>query len=338
MSLLKPLKRSGMLCGMGRRVGRFLRTALAATLLLLWLGIGVVWIRSYWRGDQILWQFNRELPIDGVSVTRRQTDQYLLISSMGGICLAKCQLQMQVLAAAKTWESSTDPVYPQPWAAAARGALMIAGSTIVGGITSGTINLSANTITFNTLSLTPTTPVSATTLPTTLPSTSALTLSGNVSVTTSAGSVAIAGGSTGAGGVPNTVTLSGGTNLIVNSTGSGMLTLRGATLFTRSSRVTLPPPANPPTGSYQFLAYSAGNPTDWLGRAHVLVFPHWALLALVSLPMLLALRWEMLARRRLRRLRHGLCSNCGYDLRASPDRCPECGLEAPTAATSPAAA
>jgi hypothetical protein len=54
----------------------------------------------------------------------------------------------------------------------------------------------------------------------------------------------------------------------------------------------------------------------------VLVVPHWALVAASSL---LPLAW-VVRRWRTRGLRRqGHCRGCGYDLRASRDRCPECG-------------
>ena len=48
--------------------------------------------------------------------------------------------------------------------------------------------------------------------------------------------------------------------------------------------------------------------------------PHWGILLAIALPtVLLTARW------RIKRRLVGTCANCGYDLRATPGRCPECG-------------
>jgi hypothetical protein len=76
-----------------------------------------------------------------------------------------------------------------------------------------------------------------------------------------------------------------------------------------------------------------GSVSAW---EHVVVLPYWALLALFgALPgaWLRRLRGERV--RRARR-EHGRCERCGYDLRASPQRCPECGTPAARIKPQPA--
>jgi hypothetical protein len=68
------------------------------------------------------------------------------------------------------------------------------------------------------------------------------------------------------------------------------------------------------------------NQTAFGRRRELLIgVPLWLLTAFFGLLPLWG-GWRMMVRRRQRRrLTAGLCSHCGYDLRATPDRCPECG-------------
>src|SRR5687767_7453056 len=62
------------------------------------------------------------------------------------------------------------------------------------------------------------------------------------------------------------------------------------------------------------------------GTLHaVAVAPFWSFLAITAVPPLAWITLRLRSRIRRRRTRSGLCPACGYDMRATPGRCPECG-------------
>jgi hypothetical protein len=83
------------------------------------------------------------------------------------------------------------------------------------------------------------------------------------------------------------------------------------------------PPSNRMPTTWRNLGFGFernGPPNTW--SEWVLLIPFWAILIATAAPPLLYLRWR-------RRQPEGeiRCPVCNYDLRATPDRCPECGTK-----------
>lgn len=63
----------------------------------------------------------------------------------------------------------------------------------------------------------------------------------------------------------------------------------------------------------------------------IIAVPFWFI---VTLTAVIPVAWLTAVRRRRSRARENRCMNCGYDLRASAERCPECGTAVATGAAS----
>jgi hypothetical protein len=78
--------------------------------------------------------------------------------------------------------------------------------------------------------------------------------------------------------------------------------------------------------TFSFFGERSPPPLGIFGTNHagrmILIFPHWLPLVLFAL---LPMGWVFRYQGARRKARMHLCRACGYDLRATPDRCPECG-------------
>lgn len=71
--------------------------------------------------------------------------------------------------------------------------------------------------------------------------------------------------------------------------------------------------------------FSRAGVSGWYWGFRVWTVPYWAVaLTTAAPPALWAVRWSRRRRQRVRLMRRQ-CPQCGYDLRAGHDRCPECG-------------
>jgi hypothetical protein len=299
-------------------------------MLLLWGGVVSLWIRSYFSGDQVVFETQKRIPQPYPYRDKNRHREFIAQTGRGGICLAMRVTEDRSSRNARDnhRQISPYPTYPQPWApgivATFTAPLKPASKQLVLGPSTAPFSVAPNVATLNfasgAFSLGPTTqPVSPLV-------TGSIDFSGNTVVNVSPARMESNNGSltTLSAGAPN---VSAGTKGMTAVTTIGRGTLRGVTVrFSNASTIVpLPPPEHPPGAPYHFLAYAAGDPSKSLGRAHVFIFPFWLLLLMATVPTFFVVRWELRGQRRRWRRKRGFCECCGYDLRMTPDCCPECG-------------
>jgi hypothetical protein len=337
------------------RAARYLLRLFTITLAILWLGVGVAWLRSHWRGDSIAWETRSAKPTSPIFAPREDLHQYLILSGEGGIGIVT-QIEDRVVSPRPTtqrWEVSTTPQYPRPWPGPVGRAPGRAGPP-----TTTRVNLPVPSVAVDKMVLTPTPRSTAGTLslapaPTSSPPlTDALDMY-RLKAPSAAAPAQLPSGSAfnlSAPGVPSSAagpgakasdpqySFQGGAiyaDTAINVVGGGSLTVAGGAMrmnigtlvFNSFALFQVPPPNPVPTGPYRFLTYS-GNSTP-LRRYRVIIAPYWSILVLTA-PLLWAIvMLDARVRRRARRDARGECIRCGYDLRATAHRCPECGLSVP---------
>ena len=91
-----------------------------------------------------------------------------------------------------------------------------------------------------------------------------------------------------------------------------------------------------PDARFTGFGYKRHGWADWPKPTWVVLVPMWFVTAATALPPGLWLRSAYRRRAAVARTAKGLCPACGYDLRATPGRCPECGCT-PNEVKQPAA-
>jgi hypothetical protein len=82
-------------------------------------------------------------------------------------------------------------------------------------------------------------------------------------------------------------------------------------------------------------AYASGPNIVRHQTAKIVIVPCWSVILCTLLLPAQYVRGWLQRRRKKARQRAGLCVACGYDLRASKDRCPECGTAIPVMIATP---
>jgi hypothetical protein len=272
---------------------RIFLTIVCAISFLLMAASAALWVRSYWDTD--VW-----------SQTDAQGQTRIFQSHVGAVHFRQIENNGGItgMPTVPTWSHYTvapGTTWDAPYAGlTGKIEWRAAGFAVVSGNSSATVPVYlapdsvSGTVTLNNLN---------TTITNLTPSAiGALTVNGNSNPT----SIAVTSPSNG-------VVINSGGGITINGSGS---TVSG--LNVGGGTITMNPGAS-----------ITANSITWFSNLSqsqlAVVIPYWCPTALAAiLPTIFAFKARRWRRERLRK-RLGLCQCCGYDLRASTDRCPECG-------------